>query len=206
MDLGIIHVRDLISLQYQTLYSTFSNQYLHHRLHQRRWSQSQSTQHLIPSTLNTDVKHPDHKRPVLKRIPKGARPVAAKLLNNLILPSAVKTAIQTFPNGSAGGPDSLRPQHIKDLLQGATDDSPLLMSITDLTNLLLEGKVPSAVRGALFGANLLAIAKKNGGIRPIAVGYVWRRLAAKVACSHVKEAATTGSTAAGFRYPRWCRS
>ncbi len=35
---------------------------------------------------------------------------------------------------------------------------------------------------------MLAIAKKSGGIRPIAVGYVWRRLAAKVACSHVKEA------------------
>ena len=37
---------------------------------------------------------------------------------------------------------------------------------------------------------MLVIAKKTGGIRPIAVGYVWRRLAAKVACSHVKEAAT----------------
>ena len=65
-----------------------------------------------------------------------------------------------------------------------------LSAITDLTNLLLEGKVPASVQGALFGANLLAIAKKTGGIRPIAVGYIWRRLAAKVACSHVKEAAT----------------
>ena len=53
-----------------------------------------------------------------------------------------------------------------------------------------KGKVPASVQGALFGANLQAIAKKTGGIRPIAVGYVWRRLAAKVACSHVKEAAT----------------
>ena len=45
------------------------------------------------------------------------------------------------------------------------------------------------MQGALFGANLLAITKKTGGVRPIAVGYVWRRLAAKVACCHVKEAA-----------------
>ena len=106
-----------------------------------------------------------------------------------VLPVAVRTAIQSFPNGSAGGPDSLRPQHIKDLLLGAPDDSPLLSAITDLINLLLAGKVPASVQGALFGANLLAITKKTGGIRPIAVGYVWRRLAAKVACRHVKEAA-----------------
>jgi hypothetical protein len=62
------------------------------------------------------------------------------------------------------------------------------MVVTDLLNLLLEGKTPLPVRRALFGAKLLAITKKNGGVRPIAVGYVWRRLAAKVACSYVKEA------------------
>ena len=98
----------------------------------------------------------------------------------------------------------MRPQHIKDLLQGAPENSPLLSAITDLTNLLLEGKVPASVQGALFGANLLAIAKKTGGIRPIAVGYVWRRLAAKVAGSHVKEAATVhaGSASVGFWHSR----
>ena len=86
---------------------------------------------------------------------------------------------------SAAGPDGLRPQHLKDLLLGCADDSPLLEAITDLINLLLAGKVPTS---AIFGANLLAITKKSGEIRPIAVGYVWRRLAAKVACSHVKDA------------------
>ena len=47
---------------------------------------------------------------------------------------------------------------------------------------------------------MLAIAKKNGGIRPIAVGYVWRRLTAKVACSYVKEAsaAKLAPTQLGF--------
>ena len=63
-----------------------------------------------------------------------------------------------------------------------------LFTFTDLINLLLAGSVPTSVRGAIFGASLLAIAEKFGGIRPIAVGYVWRRLAAKVACSHVKDA------------------
>jgi len=102
-------------------------------------------------------------------------------------PAAVRAAITSFPNGSAGGPDGMRPQHLKDLLTGAADDDPLLGVLTELTNLLLSGDIPSHIRGALFGANLLAIAKKGGGVRPIAVGYVWRRLAAKVACQHVKE-------------------
>ena len=101
-----------------------------------------------------------------------------------VFPAAVKKAIQSFPNGSAAGPDGLRPQHLKDLLVGANDDNPLLMAVTDLINLMLAGGTPTSVRGIIFGANLLAIVKKTGGIRPIAVGYVWRRLAAKVACNH----------------------
>jgi len=88
--------------------------------------------------------------------------------------SAVRAAIQSFPNGSAAGPDGLRPQHLKDLLLGAPDDNQLLSAVTDLTNLLLEGKTPPSVRVALFGANLLAIRKNNGGIRPITIGYFWR--------------------------------
>ena len=108
-----------------------------------------------------------------------------------VSPSVVRVAIRSFPSGSAAGPDGLRPQHLKDLLIGAADDSPLLVAITDLTNLMLEGKTPPSVRGALFGANLLALLKKTGGIRPIAVGYVWRRLTAKVACSYAKEASAT---------------
>ena len=98
--------------------------------------------------------------------------------------SAVRSAIQSFPNGSAAGPDGLQPQHLKDLLVGATYDSQLLVAITKLTNLLLEGKTPSSVQGSLLGANLLATRKNSGGIRPIAVGYVCRRLTAKVACCH----------------------
>jgi len=65
------------------------------------------------------------------------------------------------------------------LLLGTTDDNPLLSATTDLINLLLAGKTPASVRGVIVGANLIAIAKKSGGIRPITVGYAWRRLAAK---------------------------
>jgi hypothetical protein len=121
--------------------------------------------------------------------PADRRPVPSTITPPLqVSPVAVRAAIQSFPNGSAAGPDGLRPQHLKDLLLGSTDDNPLLLATTDLINLLLAGKTPTSLRGTIFGANLLAIAKKSGGIRPIAVGYVWRRLAAKVACSYAKEA------------------
>jgi len=53
-----------------------------------------------------------------------------------------------------------------------------ILAITDLVNLQLEGLIPSSVQSTLHGATLLAISKKTGGVRPIAVGYVWRRLTA----------------------------
>ena len=108
-----------------------------------------------------------------------------------VFPYIVNRVIQSFPNGSAAGSDGLRPQHREDLIVGAADDNPQLVAIVDLANLLLKGKTPLPVRGVLFGATLLAIVKKQGGNQPIVVGYVWRRLAAKVACNHVKVACSS---------------
>jgi hypothetical protein len=87
---------------------------------------------------------------------------------------------------------------------GVTNDHPLLVDITYVVNLLLEGHTLTPVRGTLFGATLLAIAKKAGGIRPIAVGYVWRRLAAMVACNYIKvaSAALLASRQLGFSKTR----
>lgn len=41
----------------------------------------------------------------------------------------------------------------------------------------------------LYGASLIALGKKDGGIRPIAIGNVFRRLVAKLACVSVRNAA-----------------
>ena len=46
-------------------------------------------------------------------------------------------------------------------------------------NLVLEGKTPAPVRPFFFGASLVALDKKDGGVRPIATGWFLRRLAAK---------------------------
>ena len=73
-----------------------------------------------------------------------------------VSPSDVRLAIMSLPNGSAGGPDGLRPQHLKDLLAVCTSEDPLLGAITDLVNLLLDGKVPDPVRPVLFGGELIS--------------------------------------------------
>ena len=59
-----------------------------------------------------------------------------------------------------------------------------MTAISSLINLLLEGKCYPDVIPILFGGNLTALVKKSGGIRPIVVGYTWRRLAAKCANSY----------------------
>ena len=99
----------------------------------------------------------------------------------------VVQAIKSFPCGSAGGgPDKLRPQHLKDLLQHTqTEDTALLSALADFCNLVLRGDAPEVVRPFFFGASLVALRKRSGGIRPIAVGCTLRRLVAKVACKQV---------------------
>ena len=56
-----------------------------------------------------------------------------------------------------------------------------LSLINYFTNLLLEGKCHDEVSPIIFGGSLIVLTKKSGGIRPIAIGYTLRRLAAKCA-------------------------
>ena len=96
----------------------------------------------------------------------------------------VTVAIRSFPVRSAAGSDGLRPQHLLDLITCKEAGQELVSVITTLTNLLLEGRCPSEVATILFGGRLFALQKKSGGVRPIAIGYIWRRLAAKYANSY----------------------
>ena len=51
---------------------------------------------------------------------------------------------------------------------------------------MLSGKVVSVICPIIYGATLCALSKKDGGLRPIAVGSTYRRLAAKLACKYVR--------------------
>ena len=83
----------------------------------------------------------------------------------------VLKAIRSFPAGSSGGPDGLRPKHIFDLVCCKTAGHELLSALTSFINMLLDGRCHPDVIPVLFGGNLTALQKKAGGIRPIAVGY-----------------------------------
>ena len=93
----------------------------------------------------------------------------------------VLEAIRTFPAGSSGGPDGIRPKHVLDIVSCPSHGRQALGSLTVLVNILLRGECPPAITRILFGAKLLALTKRSGGIRPIAVGYTWRRIVAKCA-------------------------
>ena len=53
--------------------------------------------------------------------------------------------------------------------------------------MVLSGRTPLSIHPYFFGANLCALEKKDGGVRPIAVGCTLRHLAAKVASGKLLE-------------------
>ena len=100
---------------------------------------------------------------------------------------AVRKAIISFPAGSAGGPDGLKPVHLKNLIGASEAGNRLLLSVTKLCNFVLSDKIHEEIRPIFFGANLFAFSKKDRGIRPIAVGNTLRRLATKVGLKPVTQ-------------------
>ena len=63
----------------------------------------------------------------------------------------------------------------------------MLEQFNGLVVRLVQGRAPRDVAKWLCGATLFAMPKKDGGMRPIAVGEVLRRLAAKVVCAAYKD-------------------
>ena len=90
-------------------------------------------------------------------------------------------AIRSFPAGSSGGSDGLRLQHILELVTCREAAAELVMATTSFTNVLLDRRWHADVVPILFGGSLVALQKKSSGIRSIAIGYTWRRLASKCA-------------------------
>ena len=88
----------------------------------------------------------------------------------------VKQALQSFPRSSSGGIDGIRPGHLKILTSPCTAEAGqhLLQSLMLLVNRILSANLPPIIRDLPFSANLSAFKKKDGGIRPIAVGSVTR--------------------------------
>ena len=63
----------------------------------------------------------------------------------------------------------MRPQHLKEALRNEVGDQGkrLLEQLTRLTNVIVSKGLPDFVAPVLFGANITALSKKDGGVRPV---------------------------------------
>ena len=107
--------------------------------------------------------------PALSQVPEFDRPL-------------VKGMVKSFARGTAPGPSGLRAQHLKDAIRSTHGDE-VAEQLLAICNLLAKGEAPEPIAQYLAGASLLGMEKPGGGIRPIAVGEVLRRLVAKCFCN-----------------------
>ena len=88
----------------------------------------------------------------------------------------------------------MKPQHLKDALVLGYGDE-FTRALTEVVALLASGKAHPAARQWICCASLTALAKPDGGLRPIAIGETLRRLTGK---THAKEAGRTSSRASSL--------
>nr|GEW38519.1 putative reverse transcriptase domain-containing protein [Tanacetum cinerariifolium] len=122
------------------------------------------------------AKHPILPPPVMP----GSLPSEPPLVVDV---DTVLGCIQSFPKGTSCRRDGLRAQHLLDAFcgEGSAIAVGLLKAISMVVNLLLEGKCPKVLAEFVASAPLTPLLKPDNGIRPIAVGAIWRRLASKAA-------------------------
>ena len=89
--------------------------------------------------------------------------IQSQIHSQFIINIEVARVIRSFPNGSAGGPDGFRPQHLKDLTSTSAERGgrELLRALTSFVNLVLEGKTPPSVR-PFFWSNSDTLRQERG--------------------------------------------
>ncbi|XP_026391995.1 uncharacterized protein LOC113287447 [Papaver somniferum] len=149
-----------------------------------------SSDGVAPSTPDKlhelQLKHPSAAPPVI--------PADNPSSNALCVDSkSVLQALKSFPKGTACARDGLRAQHFLDALSGAAASvaEDLLHSIVGVVNLWMEGRCPAILSEFVASAPLTPLLNPGGGLRPIAVGTIWRRLCSKLAATLVCKYLTT---------------
>ncbi|CAL8107905.1 unnamed protein product [Orchesella dallaii] len=133
-----------------------------------------------------EEKHPNPSNQFVPPHPLDENDITQSLVVNT---ENVRKAIASFQNGSSGGVDGLSPQHLKDLTStcNGVAGEELIKALTKLSNFMLEGKVNDDFISTFYGASLIALNKKDGGLRPIAIGCTLRRLVSKLRCQVMGE-------------------
>ena len=93
----------------------------------------------------------------------------------------MRAVLRSFPPGGAGVPSGLRPQHLLDALSHADPAAgdALLAALRTWVAAAVDGVLPAEAVPYLCAARLIPLRKKDGGVRPIAVGETLRRVVAK---------------------------
>ena len=119
--------------------------------------------------------HPQVALPAIRDFTPSSNSISGKVLGKLIA---------KFPLHTSGGRSAWTARHMRELFSvpGTSLPDVLAKFASDIIN----GKVPDHLAGVVFGARLVGLHKKGGGIRPIAIGETLRRAAAKWLCTKLK--------------------
>lgn len=126
--------------------------------------------------------------------PQGAPIDASVLARSAQVPftqlseAEVRKALFGIGRGSVGGPSRLSRDHLATCLSDPALGGTLLSLVTVRVNELIDLPLASFQRWRFFGARLVALAKKDGGVRPVAVGEISRRILAKAMLARHSEA------------------
>jgi Reverse transcriptase (RNA-dependent DNA polymerase) len=90
-------------------------------------------------------------------------------------------------NGSSAGPSGWGGNMVSILADDTTCRVALLRLMQDVCN----DNIPDAIRDLLLSSHLVALRKPSGGLRPIAVGELFYRIAGSIAVRSVRAAATS---------------
>lgn len=98
-------------------------------------------------------------------------------------------AIKKFPRSSAAGGSVISATHLLEMISiPCTDDEIWILGANKrLVNHFASGKAPPQISPWLSGATFIALNKRDGGVHPIAVGEVFRRLISSLLMSRVSD-------------------
>ena len=134
---------------------------------------------LAPADIHTfdllQQLHPRRETPAVSAIPHIDGPIPNISLSDI--EEYIKIAIKKSPKLSAPGPSGWRYEHIK--WATITQDDIDLQPIEGVLNCILKAQLPEQIKEILRIATLLGIQKDRGGVRPLALSDVLRRLLSK---------------------------
>ncbi|CAI5947841.1 unnamed protein product, partial [Closterium sp. NIES-65] len=96
----------------------------------------------------------------------------------------LRRAIFTAPRGSSGGPSSWVAEHLRDTFLAFPQSLHFLLAVYQQW---LRGRCAPAARSLLASSTLVALAKSNMDVRPIAIGEVLVRILSRAVCLQLRD-------------------